>query len=139
MDYATELYGILSLYFTGNKARVVCMTNLLIDLLTAASTNLSKVACNMPGGIKIMSKYRRVQRFFAEVKLDCDQLAAFIISQISMHAKYIVIIDRTNWKFGTVDINFLVLSVAWHGISIPIYWINLARAGTLTPKKECKY
>ena len=136
MDYATELYGILSLYFTGNKARVVCMTNLLIGLLTAASTNLSKVACNMPGGIKIMSKYRRVQRFFAEVQLEWDQLAAFIISQISMHAKYIVIIDRTNWKFGSVDINFLVLSVAWHSISIPIYWINLARAGNSNTKER---
>ena len=129
MDYATEFFGILSLYFTGNKARVVCMTNLLVGLLRAASTNLSKVARHMPGGIKFASKYRRVQRFFAQVSLDWDQLAAFIVKQISIKDKYTLILDRTNWKFGSVNINFLVLAVAWHGISIPVYWVNLARAG----------
>lgn len=129
MDYATELYGILSLYFTGNKARVVCMTNLLIGLLRAGSTNLSKAARHMPGGIKFASKYRRVQRFFEKVSLDWDQLAGFIVKQISIKDKYTLILDRTNWKIGASNINFLVLAVAWHGISIPVYWINLGRAG----------
>lgn len=129
MDYATELYQILSLYFSGNKARVVCMTNILIGLLRAASTNLNKATRHMPGGTKFVSKYRRVQRFFAQVNLNWDQLAAFIVQQISINDKYTLILDRTNWKIGTVNINFLVLAVAWHGISIPVYWINLGRAG----------
>ncbi len=36
-----------------------------------------------------------------------------------------LIIDRTNWMFGKVDINFLVLSLRWHNIAIPIYRIML--------------
>lgn len=41
--------------------------NLLIGLMRASSTNLSKVARHMPGGIKFASKYRRLQRFFEKV------------------------------------------------------------------------
>ena len=51
------------------------------------------------------------------------------MKQISVKDKYTLILDRTNWKLGTTDINFLVLSLAWYGISIPVYWVNLARAG----------
>jgi len=37
--------------------------------------------------------------------------------------------DRTNWKFGKTHLNLLVISISHHGISIPIYWMNLARGG----------
>lgn len=129
MDYATELYGMLSLYFSGNKARVVCMTNILIGLMKSATTNLHKVSASMPGSTKIKSKYRRIQRFFEKITLDWEVLAAYIVQQISFDSKFILILDRTNWKFGKTHINLLVLSIAWHGISIPIFCVNLARAG----------
>ena len=37
--------------------------------------------------------------------------------------------DRTNWKFGKADINLLFVSIGCKGIGIPIFWVNLARAG----------
>lgn len=64
MDYATELYGILSLYFTGNKARAVCMTTILIGWLRAASTNLNKATRHMPGGTKFMSNTAGCKDFY---------------------------------------------------------------------------
>ena len=134
MDYATELYGMLSLYFSGNKARVVCMTNILIGLMKSATTNLHKVSGNMPGSVKTKSKYRRIQRFFEHVTLDWEKLASYIVKQISFNSKFILILDRTNWKLGKTNINLLVLSVAWHGVSIPIFWVNLAKAGNSNTK-----
>jgi hypothetical protein len=37
--------------------------------------------------------------------------------------------DRTNWKFGKTSLNFLVLSVNWKNLAIPIYWIMLNNKG----------
>lgn len=45
------------------------------------------------------------------------------------HGKHYLILDRTNWKLGSQHINVLMLSVAHDGIAIPLFWINLGRAG----------
>lgn len=129
MNYNIELYAILSSYFCGNKARIICMANILIGLTKAMSVNLFKVATNMPGNIKIQSKYRKLQRFFSQVSIDFSQLANFIINQISNATLHTIILDRTNWEFGKKHINILMLSIAWYGISIPLLWINLNRPG----------
>ncbi len=35
--------------------------------------------------------------------------------------------DRTNWKFGKVHINILMLSVAYRGMAIPVVWYLLKK------------
>jgi hypothetical protein len=37
--------------------------------------------------------------------------------------------DRTNWKFGSKHVNYLVVSIAWQGASIPIAWTCLDKQG----------
>jgi hypothetical protein len=37
--------------------------------------------------------------------------------------------DRTNWKFGKVNINYLVLGVAYKGMAIPLFWDLLDKKG----------
>ncbi|NJM12617.1 MAG: hypothetical protein HC889_12750 [Synechococcaceae cyanobacterium SM1_2_3] len=38
-------------------------------------------------------------------------------------------LDRTHWKFVRVDINFLVLGIAYRGIALPVFWSILGKAG----------
>ena len=38
-------------------------------------------------------------------------------------------LDRTHWKFVQVDINFLVLGIAYRGIAVPVFWSVLNKAG----------
>ena len=38
------------------------------------------------------------------------------------HKSLILCIDRTNWKFGNVHINYLVISIAYGSHSIPLIW-----------------
>lgn len=40
-----------------------------------------------------------------------------------------MVLDRTDWKFGKKPINILTLGVNFNGISIPLAWISLGRAG----------
>ncbi|HJD67787.1 MAG TPA: hypothetical protein LFV66_05030 [Rickettsia endosymbiont of Bembidion lapponicum] len=42
---------------------------------------------------------------------------------------YVVAIDRTNWKFGTSDINILFLVIIIGKISVPVYWNSLPHGG----------
>ncbi|PJE80950.1 hypothetical protein CI610_00003 [invertebrate metagenome] len=47
--------------------------------------------------------------------------------------RYALCMDRTNWKDGGEDINYLAVSVVWQGASIPIAWVCLIKGeGNLT-------
>ena len=43
--------------------------------------------------------------------------------------KLILILDRTNWKFGKTNINILMLAIAYKGMAIPIFWNLLDKRG----------
>lgn len=48
--------------------------------------------------------------------------------------QYRLILDRTNWKWGKTPINILMLSVAYSGISIPLFWAVLDLEGNSSAK-----
>jgi hypothetical protein len=43
--------------------------------------------------------------------------------------KITLTLDRTNWKFGKIDINFLVISGIYNNHSIPLCWMLLPHRG----------
>ena len=43
-----------------------------------------------------------------------------------------MILDRTNWKWGKTPFNILMLSIAYRGISIPLFWAALDLEGNST-------
>ena len=42
---------------------------------------------------------------------------------------YTLSMDRTNWKFGSLDFNILTLSVCYQGLGIPLMWMMLPKKG----------
>ena len=62
---------------------------------------------------------RRIQRFFAEFDLDHDLIARFLYTLLPGNGKNVLVIDRTNWKFGSTDINIFMLAVAHEGVDNP--------------------
>ena len=83
------------------------------------------------------SRYRRLQRFFAEFAIDFDMIAGFIFQLFFLTGgKWYLTIDRTNWQWGKSDINILTLAIAYKGIAIPIYWELLDKKGNSdTPER----
>jgi hypothetical protein len=47
-------------------------------------------------------------------------------------------LDRTDWKFGKKHINILVLRFNYKGITIPLSWISLGRAGNSKTEDRIK-
>ena len=70
MDLINELIVILNAGFNWNKARVSCFAKMLLALLTTRTLNLNKIACSMSNKAAQISRYRRLQRFFAEFVID---------------------------------------------------------------------
>ena len=97
MDHINELIVILNTSFKWNKARIACFANMLLALLTTRTVNLSKIACSMSSPADKMSRYRRLQRFFAEVAIDFEMIACFIFRLFFVtNGCWYLTMDRTN-------------------------------------------
>jgi len=102
----------------------------MIALLRIQRTNLSRLAVAMDGEAQIESRYRRLQRFFSEVRFDYDALARLIMQLFDFGSgRYSLTLDRTNWRWGERDLNILTLAVVYKGAAIPVYWLVLPKRG----------
>jgi len=108
-----------------NRARIMVLIGLMVAIIEKRSVNLKKLATFINPKYTLKTNYRRITRFFQFFKFDRTVFAKILSSFLPKDEKWILIMDRTNWRFGKVDINFLVLSVAHKGMSIPILWYIL--------------
>src|SRR3954462_10181603 len=124
-----SLQGHLSL----RKSRLESFCVLVVGVLLSRTVNLSHLACMFPTQAEIASNYRRLQRFFAQVILDGNQLARVMVRIAGLGpGPWLLALDRTCWKFGRHDVNILMLAIIRNGIAIPVMWDVLDRAGTST-------
>lgn len=111
-----------------NKARLKCMSMLLLGLIQKRTVNLVSLSLTFQGLAEPESNYRRIKRFFSEVRFDRLSIGRLILGFLPA-PPYTVCIDRTNWKFGISDINILVIAIAHRGIAFPIVWQFLDKRG----------
>lgn len=114
---------IIKKTFGFNKARIACLLMLIETLIRIQTVNLSVLSNHFYGEAKRESHYRRIRRFVAEVVFDWRKLAPFLVSMspLMQMDKWTLIFDRTNWKLGKEHRNILYLSVAYKGLSIPLF------------------
>ena len=92
------------------------------------SVNSSDIATVLNPFTKKESNQRRIENFFAKQEINYEVIAlmALIILPVK---KYKISIDRTNWKYGSKDINIFMLCINYKGIGIPVYWTCLDKKG----------
>ena len=126
----SELESILTSYLPWNKARIKCFVKMLLALINVLTINMAELVCAFCSGAKTASRYRRMQRFISEIKIDFKFIAAFVVKLFNLEQeKLYLTMDRTNWEFGKTKINILVLGIAYKGIALPLYWKLLDKAG----------
>lgn len=107
----------------------------IIGLIRAASVSISQIALSVDTDIKTSSKYKRIQRFVHHFKPDFGFYAKtvfdlFVKPTSKQRGKSVVLaMDRTNWKFGKHNINFLVIALCYHSVAIPLVWKLLPHRG----------
>lgn len=128
MDKA--LSTIIGNHFLVSNAIIKLMTEFVLSLIKVRDVNLTSIALVICGDSKVKSGYRKLQRFFANIEI-CYVCVAKLIVKLSgiENDKWVLALDRTNWKFGKLDINILVLSICHFGVGIPVLWSMLDNKG----------
>jgi len=128
-DKNNELVEIFSQNLKWHKVRVKFFVSFICALCKVQTVCFSRLAEGFDSQAKVESTLRRIQRFFAGFTVAQDQIARLVFKLLPDQPPYFLCLDRTNWKFGRVDINILMISVAWKGVGIPLIWSMLPKAG----------
>ena len=125
------LFSTLSQIF-GNKmnlARIKFFGLFICALCRVQTVCFEKLAVSFDADVRVGSSLRRIQRFMSEYLLDTDLIARFVFALLPHKPPYRLALDRTNWKFGTTNINILVLAVVYQGVAFPILFKMMPKFG----------
>ena len=98
-------------------------------LCKVQTVGFEKLATAFETGSKSDSSLRRIQRFMADYCLDTDLIALLIFKLLPHKPPYRLALDRTNWKFGSVNINILTLAIVYQGVAFPILYKMMPKFG----------
>ena len=129
-DPVRELKAVLAEHLPWQGARISFLAHFLLALFKVRSVNLAELATGFGGGVRVASHYKRLQRFFRAFEIEPDAWARLLVHLVPVgDGPWRLALDRTHWRFGKTDINFLVLGVAWRGIALPLFWTVLDKPG----------
>jgi hypothetical protein len=111
------------------KWRLETLCMLVVGMIGARTVNLGHVATQAGRGVLIASTYRRLQRFFQHVDLGPDWAVPIIARLIGSAGAWTLALDRTNWKIGAREVNYLVLAVVTRRFRVPLFWTLLDGPG----------
>ena len=114
-----------------HKSRAEVFAALILTVIQAKSVLVSSIVARLPGKASRKSKYRRVQNFYREVKIDYNAVAVFIVKLLSpiLAEKWTLCLDRTSWTARRNEVNLLPLSLCLDGVAVPLFWTDLRRQG----------
>jgi hypothetical protein len=132
------LFATLSSIFGDkmNLARIKFFGLFICALCKVQTVCFEKLATAFDTDVKVDSSLRRIQRFIAEYMLDTKLIARFVFSLLPHKPPYRLTLDRTNWKFGTTDINILVLAVVYQGVAFPILYKMMPKFGNSSTRER---
>jgi len=119
-----------------NKARVKLISLFIIALNQVRTVSFEKLAIAFDTSVKADSSLRRIQRFIASFDLQYDLIAMLVFQLLPIDPPYRLSMDRTNWKFGSKNINILVLAITYKGIAFPILFKVEPEAGNSSTKQR---
>lgn len=131
MQSISELRTILKQQLNWNKARIDCLTKMILALLKCRTVNLQVVAEHFDSSNnKVDSNYRRLQNFLRWFKMDYLALGRWLFKLFfSDDQPCYLSLDRTVWYWGKKPNNMLTLGGLYEGIAIPLFWEVLGKAG----------
>jgi hypothetical protein len=110
------------------KSRLETLCLLIVGAIGARTVNLGHIATERGGQVKPASTYRRLQRFFQFVGLAPDWAASILAATLGTE-RWTLVIDRTNWKIGRTEVNYLVLAAVTRRKRVPLLWTLLPHGG----------
>jgi hypothetical protein len=101
----------------------------LVALLSGRKISLHQVAQLMPGEQNPEANRQQMRRCLDHESLT-PQAWTRAIAALLPRTKWILAVDRTEWKRGDTTINLLVLAVVTHGCAVPLLWTVMPQCGS---------
>ena len=133
---SSELVAIFHTLLGWNLARVKFFVLFICALCKVQTVGFDKLSAAFNTSADSASSLRRIQRFIAKYSLDCDVIACLIFRLLPHEPPYRIAMDRTNWKFCELNINVLVIAVIYQGLSFPLMFKMLPKAGNSNTKER---
>lgn len=128
-----DLSALLKRYqtlFPWNLARTKCFVSMILGMITSGSVQQHKTALGFTGRAKQKSVCTRISNFLRHFPFNFTDYARAIVTMSNLKGPLFLALDRTNWTFGRLDINLLVLAVGVSDrFSIPLLWKALPKKG----------
>lgn len=112
-----------------NLARIQFFGLFIMALCKVQTVCFEKLANCFESEARVDSSLRRIQRFMSGYVLDSNLIAQLIFALLPHKPPYRLAMDRTNWKFGSANINVLVLAVIYQGVAFPILFTLMPKFG----------
>jgi hypothetical protein len=134
----TVLFATLSSIFGDkmNLARIKFFGLFICALCKVQTVCFEKLATAFDTDSKVDSSLRRIQRFMADYLLDTQLIARFVFSLLPHQGPYRLTMDRTNWKFGSTNINILMLAVVYRGVAFPLLYKMMPKFGNSSTRER---
>jgi hypothetical protein len=123
-----ELSRVLGSHFSWHPARLICFCGIILGFFSSQNIHFWGLAQTFSSDALISSSVKRIQRFFREQDICWVAICACVLKLLDCY-KFILVIDRTNWKLGKIHKNYLVLSIIYNGCAIPVLVRDLGVAG----------
>ena len=119
-----------------SKDRVETLALIVVAMVSARTVNLSHLAAERPGTTLVASTYRRLQRFFQHVRLGQDWSAPLAARLAGLTGSWYLALDRTQWRIGTREVNFLVLAAVTRRFRVPLIWTLIPGRGNSSTRQR---
>ena len=113
-----------------NKSTIACLCQVILSLINYRTVDLAQLAAGLHGQALLASKQRRIKRLLKRWPETLDWLGPWLLCWFyDENEKISLTMDRTNWKIGQVNINFLVVGVVYRRMAIPLLFVLLNKQG----------
>lgn len=132
IEQLTDLTKILQTHLKLHAQRTTFIAAFVLAIIKVRVVQLPQIALAIPGKAKNQSKEHRCYDFLTNFELDPTLIARMVLAffPIELFPTLTFSMDRTDWKFGSKIINYLVIGIVYKGLAYPIVWVNLDKAGT---------
>ena len=111
-----------------SKSRLETLCLMIVGAIGARTVSLGHIATERGGTVRPASTYRRLQRFFQFFRLAPDWATPILAASLGTE-RWTLVLDRTSWKIGRTEVNYLVLAAVTRRKRVPLMWTLLPHGG----------
>lgn len=99
----------------------------MLGIVNARNIQIRRIAQRFGSKANLESVEKRINRFFSEVNIEDTAVALFAEKTLLLRriTEVTLVIDRTNWKYGSTHRNLLVLGILCNNQFVPLIARNL--------------